>query len=60
MLVLVFSLNVGVSMCLCAALIVNIPFCARCTVVDPYGGGTDDFVTPMAFHLIAAAWDDGA
>jgi hypothetical protein len=25
--------------------------------VDPYGGGSDDFVTPLSYVLIGAAWD---
>jgi hypothetical protein len=25
--------------------------------VDPYGGGSDDFVSPIDFYLIGAAWD---
>jgi len=24
--------------------------------VDPYGGGTDDFTSPVDFYLIGAAW----
>jgi hypothetical protein len=27
--------------------------------VDPYGGGSDDFVTAMPYYLIGAAWDRG-
>ena len=27
--------------------------------VDPYGGGTDDFVTPLPYRLISAAWAQG-